>query len=61
MTQPTSELSEEYLRGWRAGYGAGRDDEAVGAPMRPGPEEPPPRRQTTRAPRDRQQPPGRNR
>lgn len=55
--------SEEYLRGWRDGYGAGRDDEAAGAPLRTGPEPPPERqeREQRRAPRDRQQPPRRDR
>lgn len=31
-----SEHSDEYLRGWRDGYGAGRDDEAAGGPLRNG-------------------------
>ncbi|WTW96595.1 hypothetical protein OG216_25940 [Streptomycetaceae bacterium NBC_01309] len=33
---PTDEPSEDYLLGWRAGYGAGRDDEAAGGPVRDG-------------------------
>lgn len=27
-------VSAAYVRGWRTGYGAGRDDEAVGADLR---------------------------
>jgi hypothetical protein len=46
MSQP----SDDYLRGWRDGYGAGRDDEAAGEPLREGPTD-----------GRRQQPPTRNR
>ncbi|MEV6544403.1 hypothetical protein [Streptomyces sp. NPDC051665] len=55
MTQP----SDDYLRGWRDGYGAGRDDEAADAPLREGPtdgrrQQPPPRnRMITNPGRDR--------
>ncbi|MGW3417050.1 hypothetical protein [Streptomyces phaeochromogenes] len=57
----TEQHSEEYLRGWRDGYGQGRDDEADGLDLRDGPE-PTPARQTQRAPRDRQiRHPGRDR
>ncbi|MFM9563257.1 MULTISPECIES: hypothetical protein [Streptomyces] len=53
----------EYLRGWRDGYGQGRDDEAAGLTLRtepPPPPTPPVRQQTP--PRDRQiRHPGRDR
>lgn len=56
MSQP----SDDYLRGWRDGYGAGRDDEAADAPLRDGPADG--RRQQPRPPRDRQiRDPGRDR
>lgn len=48
-----SQHSEEYARGWRDGYGRGRDDEAAGEPLQPGPPSPEPRQQDA-PPRDRQ-------
>lgn len=55
-----SEPSDDYLRGWRDGYGAGRDDEAAGEDLRDGPADgrrwqpPPPRnRMITNPGRDR--------
>lgn len=47
-----SEQTEHYLRGWRDGYGQGRDDEAADEPVRDGP--PPSERQQEQPPRDRQ-------
>lgn len=47
MTAP----SEEYLRGWRDGYGQGRDDEANAEDLRDGP---PGTQRQLQAPRDRQ-------
>ncbi|MFM9634373.1 hypothetical protein ACKI10_43330 [Streptomyces galilaeus] len=59
MSATEATRSEEYLRGWRDGYAAGRDDEARGVDVREGPE--PPRRQQG-VPRDRQiRHPGRDR
>uniref|UniRef100_A0AAU2A2J9 LytR family transcriptional regulator n=1 Tax=Streptomyces sp. NBC_00093 TaxID=2975649 RepID=A0AAU2A2J9_9ACTN len=55
----TEQPSEEYARGWRDGYGQGRDDEADGLALRTEP--PPPVRQQG-VPRDRQiRHPGRDR
>lgn len=58
---PDPSREEEYLRGWRDGYGDGRDDEAAGLPLRNAPPATQ-QREVRRAPRDRQQPPpGRDR
>ncbi|WP_282703239.1 hypothetical protein [Streptomyces sp. CC219B] len=57
---PTEQPSAEYLRGWRDGYGQGRDDEAAGLDFREAPDRAPARQQT--APRNRQiNHPGRDR